>query len=148
MKLIVILGFILNMKKIYILGLLLVSCKQEIKENDINKINGYWEIEKVILKDGEKKDYKINETIDYFQLKDKKGFRQKVMPQLDGTYKTNDLKETISISSENGSYYVNYTTSYGKWKEEIIEIQDSVLVLKNEDELEYNYKRYEPFSIK
>lgn len=151
MKLIVILGFILNMKKIYtffLLGLLLVSCKQEIKENDINKINGYWEIEKVILKDGEKKDYKINETIDYFQLKDKKGFRQKVMPQLDGTYKTNDLKETISISSENGSYYVNYTTSYGKWKEEIIEIQDSVLVLKNEDELEYNYKRYEPFSIK
>lgn len=125
-----------------------MSCKQEIKENDINKINGYWEIEKVILKDGEKKDYKINETIDYFQLKDKKGFRQKVMPQLDGTYKTNDLKETISISSENGSYYVNYTTSYGKWKEEIIEIQDSVLVLKNEDELEYNYKRYEPFSIK
>lgn len=139
------------MKKIYtffLLGLLLVSCKQEIKENDINKINGYWEIEKVILKDGEKKDYKINETIDYFQLKDKKGFRQKVMPQLDGTYKTNDLKETISVSSENGSYYVNYTTSYGKWKEEIIEIQDSVLVLKNEDELEYNYKRYEPFSIK
>ncbi len=157
MKLIVILGFILIMKKTYlflVLGILLVSCKQEIKENDINKINGYWEIEKVILKDGEKKDYKINETIDYFQLSQAKsdkiwnGFRKKVMPQLDGTYRTNDSKETISVSNENGSYFLNYTTSYGKWKEKIIEIQDSVLVLKNEDELEYNYKRYQPFSLK
>lgn len=128
--------------------LLLVSCNQSITDKDIDKLNGYWEIKKVILKDGEKKDYKINETIDYFQLKDKKGFRQKVMPQLDGTYKTNNLKEEISISYENGSFFVNYTTSYGKWKEEIIEIQDSVLVLKNKDDLEYNYKRYKPFSLK
>jgi len=137
-----------------LLTTLLFSCKQDVTEQDITKINGYWEIEKVILKDGEKKDYKINETIDYFQLRqaksDKKwnGFRQKVMPQFDGTYKTNDLKETISISTENGTYFVNYSTSYGKWKEEIIEIQDSVLVLKNEEELEYNYKRYQPFSLK
>ncbi|GAA4071599.1 lipocalin family protein [Flavobacterium cheonanense] len=134
--------------------LLLVSCNQSITDKDIAKLNGYWEIKKVVLKDGEKKDYKINETIDYFQLRqaqsDKKwnGFRQKVMPQLDGTYKTNNLKEEISISNENGSYFVNYTTSYGKWKEEIIEIQDSVLVLKNKDDLEYNYKRYKPFSLK
>ena len=137
-----------------LLATLLFSCKQDITEQDITKINGYWEIKKVILKDGEKKDYKINETIDYFQLRqaqsDKKwnGFRQKVMPQLDGTYKTNNLKEEISISNENGSYFVSYSTSYGKWKEEIIEIQDSVLVLKNKDDLEYNYKRYKPFSLK
>ncbi|WP_298303233.1 lipocalin family protein [Flavobacterium sp.] len=128
--------------------LLLVSCNQSITDKDIAKLNGYWEIKKVVLKDGEKKDYKINETIDYFQLKDKKGFRQKVMPQLDGTYKTNNLKEEISISNENDSFFVNYSTSYGKWKEEIIEIQDSVLVLKNKDDLEYNYKRYQPFSLK
>jgi len=137
-----------------LLATLLLSCKQDITEKDITKINGYWEIKKVILKDGEKKDYKINETIDYFQLRqaqsDKKwkGFRQKVMPQLDGTYKTNNLKEEISISNENGNYFINYSTSYGKWKEEIIEIQDSVLVLKNKDDLEYNYKRYKPFSLK
>jgi hypothetical protein len=137
-----------------LLATLLFSCKQDITEQDITKINGYWEIKKVILKDGEKKDYKINETIDYFQLRqaqsDKKwnGFRQKVMPQLDGTYKTNNLKEALSVTSENGSYYVNYSTSYGKWKEEIIEIQDSVLVLKNKDEQEYHYKKYQGFSLK
>lgn len=139
------------MKKVitfFLLGILLYSCKQNVTEQDINKINGYWEIKKVVLKDGEKKDYKVNETIDYFQLKDSKGFRQKVMPQLDGTYKTNDIKETISISNEEGNYFINYSTSYGKWKEEIIEIKDSILVLKNKDDIEYNYKRYQPFSLK
>jgi hypothetical protein len=128
--------------------LLLVSCNQSITDKDISKINGYWEIKEVVLKDGEKKDYKINETIDYFQLKDKKGFRKKLMPQFDGTYLTNNLKEEILISSKDGKFYINYSTSFGKWQEEIIEIKDSTLVLKNKDDLEYNYKRYQGFSLK
>ncbi len=129
-------------------GLLLVSCKQTITDNDVAKINGYWEIQKVDLPEGGKKEYKVNETIDFFQIKDKKGFRQKVMPQLDGTYLTNDLKEIISISDNDGNFYINYSTNYGKWKEEIIEIKDSILVLKNEANLEYHYKRQVPFSLK
>ena len=127
---------------------LFLSCKKSISEKDISKMNGYWEIEKVELPDGNKKDYKVNETIDFFQIKDKAGFRQKVMPQLDGKYLTNGIKENISIYNENGDYFINYSTNYGKWKEEIIEIKDSVLVLKNKEQLEYHYKRQIPFSIK
>ena len=137
-----------NTIAIFLVGLLLVSCKQSITVKDVNKINGYWEIKKVVLKDGDNKDYKVNETIDFFEVKNDKGFRQKVMPQFDGTYKTNNIRETISISDENGNYFINYSTPYGKWKEEIIEIKDSTLVLKNKDELEYNYKRFQPFSLK
>ena len=137
-----------NTITILLFGLLLVSCKQSITDKDIVKINGYWEIEKVILKDGEKKDYKVNETIDYFELKSNKGFRQKVMPQFDGTFRTNDIKETISVNKIDNIFYINYTTTYGKWKEEIIEIHDSILVLKNKDKLEYHYKKFKPFSLK
>lgn len=129
-------------------SLLLVSCKQAIKEKDIIKLNGYWEIQKVELPSGEKKEYKVNETIDFFEIKNNKGFRQKVMPQLDGRYLTNDIKETIQISNEEGDFFINYTTSYGKWKEEIIELRDSALVLKNKDNIEYHYKRQVPFSVK
>lgn len=133
---------------ILVLLAMVTSCKKPIPETAISKINGYWEIEKVILVDGTKKEYKINPTIDYFEVKDKKGFRQKVMPQLDGTYTTNNLKEIISISNENGYCYINYTTSFGKWKEEILELEDSVLVVKNKDNLEYHYKKQIPFSLK
>ena len=130
------------------------SCKKEIPETAISKINGYWEIEKVILADGNKRDYKVNSTIDYFELRQAQpdnimvGFRQKVMPQLNGKYTTNNLKETISISKEDGDYYINYSTNFGKWKEEILELQDSVLVLKNAANLEYHYKKQIPFSLK
>lgn len=144
-------SFILIMKKIVtllIVGSMFVSCKQAISEKDIAKINGYWEIENVVLADGTKKDYKINETIDFFEIKDNNGFRQKVMPQLDGTYLTNDIKEKISISTEGSTFVINYETDLAKWKEEIIEIKDSTFVVKNKQELEYHYKRAKPFSLK
>jgi hypothetical protein len=130
------------------LSFLFLSCKPSVNEADLVKINGYWEIQKVELPQGGKKEYKVNETIDFFSLKNNSGFRQKVMPQLDGTYLTNDIKEDIKVSNKDGVFYINYTTTYGKWKEEILEIQDSVLVLKNKDNLEYHYKRQVPFSIK
>lgn len=126
----------------------LVSCNQKITNEDIAKINGYWEIENVKLPDGKNKDYKINEAIDYFEIKDKKGFRKKVYPQLDGKYLVNDLKENVTITDSSGVYFVNYQTDYSKWKEQIIEIQDSVLVLKNKANLEYHYKKPIPFSLK
>lgn len=139
------------MKKLFftaLLFVLLTACKQSITDKDIVKINGYWEIQKVELPNGEKKDYKVNETIDFFQVKNNKGFRQKVMPQFDGSYLTNGLKEAVSVFNENGDYYIDYVTQYGKWKEEIIEIKDSSLVLKNKENLEYHYKRQIPFSVK
>jgi hypothetical protein len=134
--------------------LFFVSCKQEISVSDILKINGYWEIEKVILASGEKKDYKINETIDYFELRQAQpdnqfsGFRKKVTPQIDGKYLVNDVSETITIRAEKSDYYINYKTQYLSWKEEIIELQDSVLVLKNKDDVVYHYKKSIPFSLK
>ncbi len=133
---------------IFVMLMVFASCKQTITDKDLVKINGYWEIEKVNLADGSKKDYTVNETIDYFSVKNNKGFRQKVMPQLDGKYLTNDVKEDVSISNTNGDYFVNYTTRYGKWKEEIIELRDSILVLKNKDNIEYHYKKQIPFSVK
>ena len=133
---------------ILLLLVMVLSCKKAITETAISKINGYWEIEKVILADGTKKEYKVNPTIDYFELKDNKGFRQKVMPQLDGTYTTNNLKEMILISNEGGDYYINYSTSFGKWKEEILELEDSILIVKNAANLEYHYKKQIPFTLK
>ena len=128
--------------------LVLVSCTQSITDKDLSKINGYWEIVKVEMPEGETKDYKVNSTIDYFEITNKKGFRQKVMPQFDGTYLTNNLKERILVTEDDGDFYLNYTTEYAQWKEEIIELKDSVLVLKNKQNLEYHYKRQIPFSVK
>jgi hypothetical protein len=139
------------MKKLFILfllGTIGFSCKQTITETDLHHLNGYWEIEKVILPDGETKSYKVNETIDYFQMVQKKGFRSKVMPQVDGSYLTNDIKESVEVSLKDGSATLHYKTSYAKWNEEIIALSTDHFVVKNSQDLEYHYKRPVKFSVK
>jgi len=128
--------------------MLLVSCHSNVNKEDIKKLNGYWEIKLVKFSTGKTKDYKINETIDYFELKSNKGFRQKVMPQFDGKFQTNGIKENIKVVENDNSFFLEYNTKYGKWKEEIISIEDSILVLKNKENLEYTYKKFKPFSLK
>ena len=138
------------MKRILLLIVLVsvLSCKQKITEADLSNLNGYWEIEKVELPDGDKKEYKVNETIDFFEIDGNKGFRKKVMPQLDGTYLTNDIQEDIVIAVKDGDATIQYKTTYASWKEEIIELTKDKLVVKNEQDLEYHYKRPVKFSVK
>ncbi|RAK24883.1 lipocalin-like protein [Flavobacterium aquaticum] len=138
------------MKRILLLIVLLsvLSCKQNISEADISNLNGYWEIEKVELPDGDKKEYKVNETIDFFKIEANKGFRKKVMPQLDGTYLTNDIQEDVVVVVKDGDASIQYKTTYASWNEEIIELTKDKLVVKNEQEIEYYYKRPAKFSVK
>ena len=138
------------MKRILLLIVLVsvLSCKQKITEADISNLNGYWEIEKVELPDGDKKEYKVNETIDFFKIEANKGFRKKVMPQLAGTYLTNDVQEAVVVVVKDGDASLQYKTTYASWNEEIIELTKDKLVVKNQQEIEYYYKRPAKFSIK
>ena len=139
------------MKKLlilFVLPMLAVSCAKAINETDLQKLNGYWEIKEVIMPDGTKKEYTVNSTIDYFKLEGKEGVRQKVMPQLDGTYMTNDLSEKITITEEEGKTYIQYKTDHAQWKEQLIELDENILVVKNEQDIEYHYVKPEPFTLK
>ena len=124
----------------------LVSC--QLSKDDIKKLNGYWEIEKVVLENGETKVFSINQTVDYFSVNDSLiGFRKKLTPRLDGTYAHNSYAETIKVYQENGKWVIKYTTPYAEWKETIKELtQDKVELLNQENSL-YIYKRYTPISI-
>lgn len=126
----------------------LSSCGNKISnENIVRDLDGYWEIEKAILPDGTEKDYSINSTIDFFQLEDKenlKGARYKVMPQLSGEYLTNEVSENFQISNEDDKVVIHYTTEFANWQEELLSLSTSKMVVKNEMDIIYHYKRAEP----
>lgn len=136
-----------NIIKILPALLLLISCNSEFKAEEVNKINGYWEVSLVETPDGTEKEYGMSTTVDFFEIKDNKGFRQKVMPQLDGRYLTNEVKETITVKDSASKTFLHYKTNYTNWNEEIIEISDNVLVVKNDQDFIYHYKRFEPIII-
>jgi hypothetical protein len=138
------------MKQIFfcaVIVCLLVSCADKVQKEDLQKLNGYWEIESVKLPDGGTKKYGINETIEFIELKDDKGIRRKVMPQLDGKFIFSPNTEIITIQDSAGAYYISYRTDFATWKEEIVKVSDSAFIVKNNQKLEYHYKKHQKISI-
>jgi hypothetical protein len=137
------------MKKIYALlfVLILSSCHQKIVQEDLSKLNGYWEIEKVVLPDGTEKAYAINESFDYFQIQSNKGFRKKVKPQLNGRFLVDNQSEKVEISIEKEQVLLSYSTPYAKWKETLVALADEKLVLVNKAKITYHYKKATPIQI-
>jgi hypothetical protein len=137
------------MKKVIAIAFLFIlsACHQKVTVQDISKLNGYWEIEKVILSNGTKKEYTYNESFDYFQIKANKGFRKKVMPQLDGRFLVNNQSEKIEITLEKDIVFINYKTPYAKWKEAIESLSNDKMVLINSSKTEYHYKKSVPINI-
>lgn len=130
------------------ISFLFISCQQKIKQEDIAKINGYWEIEKVVFEDGKTKDYGVNESYDYFEIgKNNSGFRKKVIPQLDGSFIVNNTQEQIKVRFEDDKVFFDYTTFYTKWSEELIAISKEKMVFVNKEKKEYHYKKATPINI-
>ncbi|WP_026978198.1 lipocalin family protein [Flavobacterium tegetincola] len=132
-----------------ITAFVLLSCQDKKAENfNLDLLNGYWEIEEVTLADGSKKEYKMNENIDFFEIKSDSGFRKKVTPQFDGTYLVNDADEKIKIEKLADGTYISYKTAYATWKEKIVTLSEAQLILENKQQIKYQYKKPIPFTIK
>ncbi len=141
--------YILLMKKyFYVLLLLigLISCTSKPSKEAILKINGYWEIEKVTFPDGNKKEYQVNEFIDFISIKNLNGTRQKVAPQLDGSYLKGALQDKIRVVDSSDSYFLKTNSNFTKWEEKIISVSEDELVLENEAKITYYYKKFVPYS--
>lgn len=127
---------------VFLLSLLFIGCKQKIQSGDISKINGYWEIEKVVFDQGKEKEYGVNQNYDYFQIDaNNKGIRKKVAPQLDGTFLVNDTYENVKVRFQDEKAYLDYVTPYMKYSEEIITLTSDELVTSNAQKKEYHYKK-------
>lgn len=130
--------------------LLCVICLGCSKTNtiDINAINGYWEIEEVTLSNGAIKQYNFNETIDYIKINDSlKGFRKKLKPSFNDAYFTSANAENLVLKTENDSVNLYYSTPFAQWKETILEATNERLMLVNENNDVYLYKRYTPIKL-
>ena len=130
---------------VLLLTTVLFSCTSKPKIEDIAKLNGYWEIEKVNFPDGNKKEYKVNEFIDLISIKDRKGIRQKVAPQLDGSYLKGTLQDYIKIVDSADCYYLKTNSKFTKWEEKILSVSDEAFVLENEAKIVYHFKKFVPY---
>lgn len=138
------------MKKIVtflIVTILIISCSQNTVE-DIKQLEGYWEIEKVAFPDGNSKKYTISQSIDFFKLEvDSTGYRKKLQPKLDGTFHTSDDAEKFTIVLKDNKTFLFYKNALSEWSETITKLNDDKLVIENENNLKYFYKRFEKLNL-
>jgi len=132
-----------------LLLLIFISCGNE-KQTDgpieISKLNGYWEIVQAQNPYGKNVVYTINSTIDYIELKDSIGFRKKMNQNIGGKLKTSKDLEKFKVIVENDTLKLTYNTLYSNWKEAVLRLNDSLLLIKNENDFLYTYKRFKPLN--
>lgn len=111
-------------------------------------LDGYWQIDKVVLPGGEERSFRLSPVVDYIELKGDSGVRKKVMPQIDGSFKVNQSAERFKLEITKDSLRMHYSTAYDSWAETVIRAADSTLVVLNSDGKLYYYKKFTTFSIK
>lgn len=124
--------------------LLFAACNKQDPQEQIQHIDGYWEIEKVEFSKDSVRAYKFNETVDYLDLNGETGIRKKVKPQLGGSYEVTNDAEHLELKIEDGHLFIFYSTPYDSWKERVVKAEEDKLKLENEDGIIYHYKRYKP----
>ncbi len=131
----------INFVIIILSGLIFYSCNET---KNLQYLNGYWEINSVMIEGKEIKNYPFSGTIDYFILDEKnKGFRKKVKPKIDGSFQINMHEMKFEIEMKKKDIYL----VYGKGKnfvESIIKLDSTKMILKNMDGFVYEYKRFLP----
>ena len=124
-----------------------ISCGSKVDQEQLHLLNGYWEIKEVIFKDGTKKEYSVNTTVDYISLDSLKGFRKKMSPKFNGTFETSNDAEPILIIVANDSVFMHYTTELNTWEEVLISLTEKSFSVKNDQDITYTYERFEPINI-
>lgn len=130
-----------------ILFFILISCTDKVTQQDLQQLNGYWDIDKVESADKEVTEYRANSTIDYYFLNDKnEGYRKKTTLDFSGTYKTNNIKDRIIIEDKNGTFIIKTTTSLDHWEDIIVSLTSEKLVLKSKNGILFYYNKHEKFN--
>ena len=124
-----------------------IRCKEINPQDQIKHINGYWEIEKVMLSDGSIKEYGFNPIIDFFEIKDNTGIRKKVQPKFNENYVVIGKGEQFTIEFTKENIKLHYKTSLTSWKETITTLKENKMIIKNEAGNVYLYKRHQKIKL-
>ena len=127
---------------LFLSGIVLLGCQKQNPKKQLQHLTGYWEIDRVEISEDSVINYKINATVDYMEFDGKEGFRKKVKPQFDGSFKTSENKEEITARIENDSLRLYYKTPFDEWKETVIEANEDKFSVLNRDGKIYYYTKF------
>lgn len=135
-------------KHLYLLLLLTVitACKSSIQEGEISRLEGYWEITKVVFQDGTTKPYTVNTTVDYIGIDGFNGYIKKMKPGLNGRYQTSNKAAQFKLIQKDGLWEMHFEGDQ-KSTLSLLELDSLEYAVQDQGQVRYYYKRYEPINI-
>ncbi len=124
-----------------------LGCKNRVSEKNLHLINGYWEIKAVILASGKKIEYGANTMVDYWVVKDKKGFKKKVSPKLNGSYVTSDDAIPFRVTNTKEGFYLNFKNGDTAWREKLLALEPDTFTVEDAEKNMYLYQRYQALDL-
>lgn len=132
------------MKKILLLilsSIFWIACDSHITPSDLEKLNGYWEIEYVLFPNATQKKYTLNNQVDFIYVNEGKGYLKKVQPTVEGRFQTSNVAMPFKIVASDQGFQMVYENEIMEF---IDQVNNDILVLKTEDNTFFHYKRFEP----
>ena len=106
-----------------------------------DKLEGYWQIEKVQQKSETFVPAVGNVQYDFYQLNaNGNGFRKKMSPGLGKQLNTSLDQTNFALIQEGNQWKLHFETAWDEWKETILKLDDQQLVLKHGAKT-YTYQR-------
>jgi hypothetical protein len=111
---------------------------------DINQLEGYWQIQKVVFPDGEVKEYPLSLQMDYFDIQDSTGTKFRVNYKNTNTYVNNGSPVNFTWSHSDGELVLTFEEESRSYQQVVEELGSEALILEHEDGKEYYYTKHQP----
>jgi len=132
---------------LFVAFIVLWGCQTQTPEEMKDYLSGYWEIDHVESEHIQDMEFTFNSSIDYIEVKGDTGVRTKLQPNINGSFTESKTAESFVLKIENGNLNMYYETPFDKWKESVIRANETELIVRNEDGIQYQYKKYEPINL-
>ena len=126
---------------ILILLFLEIGCHSRFVKPDLGLLSGYWRIDFITKKNETFRPKGMTKLLDYYSLEKKNGVRKKVEPLINNKFIITEDQNPFIIIDNGKDYIIQFETRWDQWREKIIKLNKSELVLEHEEK-RYHYVRF------
>lgn len=132
------------MKKLIYLLLIVVFISCSNNEEKIKAIEGYWNIDEVILPNGSEREFPFSNHMDHFEIDGFKGVKNRVSPTYDGSFVSYGDPVSFVWEEKKGDLWLSFKQGEQAYSQKVDKATEETLVLIHDNGTRYTYKAYTP----
>lgn len=117
------------------------SCSNSVSDQ-VAQLQGYWNIDKVLMADGTEKAFPFSNHMDFFVIEGNKGMKHRVSPKYDGTMVDYGSPVPFKWEDQNGTLVLLFNEGERSYSQKVTKCTADQLVLLHDNGTQYFYEAY------